>query len=37
MKFDLCECEALSYMHGTMETIFVGVTTITTNINYANI
>ena len=26
-------CEALSYMHSTMETTFVGMATITTNIN----
>ena len=25
MKLDLCICEALSYMHVTMETTFVGV------------
>ena len=30
MKLDLCSCEALSYMHITMETTFVGVA-----INYA--
>jgi len=27
MKFDLCTCEALSYMHVTIETAFVGVAT----------
>ena len=25
MKLDLCMCEALSYMHVTIETAFVGV------------
>ena len=25
MKLDLCICEALSYMHVTMETTFVGM------------
>ena len=25
MKLDLCICEALSYMHVTMETVFVGM------------
>ena len=25
MKLDLCICEALSYMHVTIETTFVGV------------
>ena len=25
MKLDTCICEALSYLHGTMETVFVGV------------
>ena len=25
MKLDLCICEALSYMHSTMEIAFVGV------------
>ena len=24
-KIDLCTCEAISYMHGTMKTAFVGV------------
>ena len=33
MKLDLCICEALSYMHITMETTFVGMAIITTNIN----
>ena len=33
MKLDLCICEALSYMPVTIETTFVGVTIITTNIN----
>ena len=28
-KLDLCTCEALSYMHITMETTFVGMATIT--------
>ena len=33
MKLTLCTCEALSYMHITMETTFVGIAIITTNIN----
>ena len=33
MKLDLCIGEALSYTHVTIETAFVGVATITTNIN----
>ena len=33
MKLDLCICEALSYMHITMEITFVGMAIITTNIN----
>ena len=32
---DLCIYEDLSYTHGTMETVFAGMTI--TNINYANI
>ena len=34
LKLDLCICETLSYVHGTMETTFVGVAIITTNIKY---
>ena len=30
---DMCVCEALSYMYDTMETVYVGVLLITTNIN----
>ena len=34
MKLDLCICEALSYMHVTIETAFVGMAIKnTTNIN----
>ena len=37
MKLDLCIYEVLKYTHITMETAFVGMAKINTNIIYANI